>query len=248
MKTSIYHIQLNISNPKVSLPFYKKLFSYFDYKIIDESEDHIGASNGTTDFWIIPTDKKHLDKKFHRKTTGLNHISFKVSSKEDVDVFVSDFLTKNKIKTLYEGAKEFPEYREGYYAVYFEDPDRIKLEVTYIPSKNEFKGTIVEESLVDNRMLNELEIVGFRVSKEDNPKNRWHLYTVNVSKENISKISKNLKSTKWYAHFWKGKKVIAVFKDKTFTFDYDNKNTWKKAIDYGLSIGVPKEQLDFIIE
>ncbi|MEK6801029.1 MAG: VOC family protein [Nanoarchaeota archaeon] len=133
MKTSLYHIQLNVSNPKVSLPFYKKLFSYFEYKIIDESENHIGASNGLTDFWIISTEKKHLDKKFHRKSTGLNHISFKVSSKEKVDIFVNDFLKKNKIKPLYDGAKEFPEYREGYYAVYFEDPDRIKFEVTYIP-------------------------------------------------------------------------------------------------------------------
>ncbi len=135
MKTSVYHIQINVSNAKVSLPFYKKLFSYFEYKIIDESEEHIGASNGTTDFWIIQTDKKHLDKKYNRKATGLNHISFKVSSKEDVDKFAREFLKKNKIKPLYDKAKEFPEYKEGYYAVYFEDPDRIKLEVTYVPMK-----------------------------------------------------------------------------------------------------------------
>ena len=29
MKTSVYHIQINISDPKVSLPFYKELFKYF---------------------------------------------------------------------------------------------------------------------------------------------------------------------------------------------------------------------------
>ena len=28
MKTSVYHIQINVSNAKVSLPFYKKLFDY----------------------------------------------------------------------------------------------------------------------------------------------------------------------------------------------------------------------------
>ena len=248
MKTSLYHIQLNVSNPKVSLPFYKKLFSYFEYKIIDESENHIAASNGTTDFWIIATNIKYSGLKFHRKSTGLNHISFKVSSKEEVDAFVKNFLKENKIKQLYGEAKEFPEYKTGYYAVYFEDPDRIKLEVTYVPSNKEYKGTIVEESLIDNRILNDLEIVSFRISKDANPDDRWHLYAANISKEDISKISKKLKSKKWYAHFWKGNDVIAVFKNKIFNFKYDDKKTWKPAIDYGLSIGIPKEQFDFSIE
>jgi hypothetical protein len=35
----------------------------------------------------------------------------------------------NKIKVLYDGPKEYPDYSNGYYAVYFEDPDRIKLEL-----------------------------------------------------------------------------------------------------------------------
>lgn len=113
--------------------------------------------------------------------------------------------------------------------------------------KKDYKGVIVEESLMDNRILNELEITSIRISKDENPNERWHLYSINVSKEEITKISKNLKSTKWYSHFWKGKEVIAVFKNKTFTFDYDNKKTWKQAVDHGLSIGIPKEQLDFLI-
>jgi|SRR3989344_1728953 len=135
MKTSVYHIQINVSNAKVSLPFYKKLFDYLGYKVIDESEEHIGVSNGSTDFWIIETEKKYLDKQYHRKATGLNHISFKVSSKKDVDNFTKGFLDKNKIKTLYNTPKLFPEYNKDYYAVFFEDPDKIKLEVTYVPLK-----------------------------------------------------------------------------------------------------------------
>ncbi len=79
MKTTLYHIQINVSNTKVSLPFYKELFKYFEYKIIDESEEHIGISNGTTDFWIIQTEKKHKTSQFHRKATGFNHFSLKVS-------------------------------------------------------------------------------------------------------------------------------------------------------------------------
>lgn len=132
MKTSLYHLQLNVSDPKVSLPFYKKLFAYFEYDIIDESDEHIGVSNGTTDFWIMATEAKHLDKTFHRKATGLNHLAFRVSSREDIDRFNSEFLLANNIDSLYDSPKEFPEYNQEYYAVFFEDPDRIKLEVVFV--------------------------------------------------------------------------------------------------------------------
>ncbi len=111
----------------------------------------------------------------------------------------------------------------------------------------EYKGVIVEESLEDNRILNDLKIIDFRISKEENPADRWHLYTVQVSKEEIDRLSKNIKP-KWYMHFWKGRNVIAIFKDKKFEFNFDDKSTWKPVVEYGLSLGIPKEQLDFPID
>jgi catechol 2,3-dioxygenase-like lactoylglutathione lyase family enzyme len=131
MKTSLYHIHLNVSDAKVSLPFYKDLFAYFEYKIIDESPEHIGVSNGTTDLWIIETEKVYRKNKFHRKNTGINHLAFRLNSKEDVDKFTNDFLKPKGISTLYDTPKIFPEYGGEYYAVFFEDPDRMKLEVMF---------------------------------------------------------------------------------------------------------------------
>ena len=133
MKTSLDHIQINVSNAQVSFPFYKELFKYFEYKIVKENEARIGVSNGTTNIWIRQTGEKYKSKQFHRKATGINHVSFKVYSKKDVDTFTKEFLDKHGIKPLYNTPKHFPEYIEGYYAVFFEDPDRIKLEVTYKP-------------------------------------------------------------------------------------------------------------------
>lgn len=133
MKTRLYHIQINVSSAKKSLPFYKDFFAYFGYKIINESLEHIGVSNNTTDFWIIETEKEFKQNLFHRKNTGINHLAFRVSSKEDVDKFVEEFLRPKKIVTLYNTPKLFLEYKSGYYAVFFEDPDRIKLEVVYVP-------------------------------------------------------------------------------------------------------------------
>ena len=107
------------------------MFAYLEYKIIDESPKHIGVSNGTTDFWIIETEAQHKEVPFHRKNTGINHLAFNVGSKENVDKFYGEFLKKNAISALYESPKIFPEYGPNYYAVFFEDPDRIKLEVMY---------------------------------------------------------------------------------------------------------------------
>lgn len=112
----------------------------------------------------------------------------------------------------------------------------------------DYFGTIIEESLEDNRILNEIEIISFRISKDENPDDRWHLYKAKVSREDIEKLSKYIRPGKWYMHFWEGSDVIAVFKDKTFEFNHADKTTWREAVAYGRSQGIPEEQLDFIIE
>ncbi len=132
MKAFLYHLQLNVSDAAVSLPFYRELLEYFEYDIFDESDDHIGATNGTTDFWIMETAEAHKAKGYHRKAPGLNHLAFRVGSTEEVDAFVEEFLVPRGITPLYETPKVFPEYTTDYYAVFFEDPDRVKLEVVYL--------------------------------------------------------------------------------------------------------------------
>ena len=131
MNGFLEHIILNISNPKISFPFYKDLFNYFGYRLITEEEnDHIAfRKKGTTDFWIVATDDKYILNGFHRKNVGVNHFAFHVDSKEEVDKFYNEFLKVKNINTLYNSPKSFPEYTSDYYAVFFEDPDRIKLEV-----------------------------------------------------------------------------------------------------------------------
>lgn len=131
LKGNLYHIQINISNPKISIPFYKEMFFDLDYKIIDQGEDYIGFSNGLSDIWFMTTESKYAINSFHRKNVGLNHLSFVLNSKEKVDEFNRKFIEKNNIKTLYNSPKSFPDYSNDYYAVFFEDPDRIKIEIAY---------------------------------------------------------------------------------------------------------------------
>ena len=84
-----------------------------------------------------------------------------------------------------------------------------------------YKGAIIEESLEDNRILNTLDIIDFKITDDEKPEDRWHIYTVKISKDKIINLSKCIKSGTWYMHFWKDREVIAVFRDKIFNFNYD---------------------------
>ena len=92
-----------------------------------------GASDGTVSLWVFKVQQKYNTHPFHRKALGINHFAFRVTDRNDVDDFYKNYLLANGIKVLYGGPAEHPEYEPGYYAVYFEDPDRIKLEVVYKP-------------------------------------------------------------------------------------------------------------------
>jgi len=126
------HISLNVSDLEKSRIFYNKLFLFLGFRRVGKGKKPTGWSNGLNGFWIDKTDDKH-NKNFHRKNVGINHLAFRADSKESVDLFYNEFLLKNEIPILYGGPKEYPQYRDRYYAVFFEDPDRLKLEVMFFP-------------------------------------------------------------------------------------------------------------------
>jgi glyoxylase I family protein len=133
VKASVYHLQLNVTAAAVSLPFYRSLLAYLEYRVLVDQPDLLGMSNGTTDFWLAQTGADRADTAMHRKNPGLNHVAFRVASRADVDRFHDELLRPAGIPVLYGGPQDYPEYRPGYYAVFFEDPDRLKLEVAHIP-------------------------------------------------------------------------------------------------------------------
>lgn len=104
-------------------------------------------------------------------------------------------------------------------------------------------GTIIQQSLEDKEILNEFKIIKIK------PAGEWLIYFVEGEPEAIRTLTKVLKKGKWYAHFWDDERNIhAVFRDQVFDFNFDDKKSWEPVIKYGLSLGIPKEQLDFPIE
>jgi hypothetical protein len=56
---------------------------------------------------------------------------FERGSRADVDAF-NDFLVREKIEVL-DAPAEYPQYGENNYAVFFADPDGMKLELVHFP-------------------------------------------------------------------------------------------------------------------
>ena len=133
MKAFVYHVQLNVRSAAASFPFYRELLDYLEFRCVHEDPHVLGYSDGRTAVWLIETDELHAREGFHRKRAGLNHVAFRVPARDDVDRFTREWLLARGRATLYATPRVFPEYRPGYYAVFFEDPDRVKLEVVHIP-------------------------------------------------------------------------------------------------------------------
>ena len=84
---------------------------------------------GETYIVLVQAESRFLDIPFHRCRPGLNHLAFKAESECQIDQ-ISEELEKKGCTILY---KDLHPYAggEGYYAVFFEDPERIKVELVY---------------------------------------------------------------------------------------------------------------------
>ncbi len=109
------------------------------------------------------------------------------------------------------------------------------------------RGVIVEESLDDNRVINLYRVASVKITDDDDPADRWHLYTVSCDQEDALKIQSHLKPG-FYAHFWKGDDVLVIFNDRHFWMSHFDEKTWTPAILHGLAQGVPEEQLNFLLD
>lgn len=122
------HIKIAVSNSKKSKEFYKKLFDFLNYKKIAVKKDSIAyCSHEGFGIWIKQA--KHLKPSYKFFAPGLHHLCFKAKYKKQVDELYK-FLLKNKIK-IFDPPEHYPEYTEEYYAVFFADPDGIKLELAW---------------------------------------------------------------------------------------------------------------------
>jgi catechol 2,3-dioxygenase-like lactoylglutathione lyase family enzyme len=132
---SLAHIEINVSDLQVSREFYLKILTPLNWIMIFDCTDSVGfKGEDNTHIFLVQTKNSFIPNIFHRKNTGLNHLALRVESKKAVEEF-NNFLNENNIPKLYTDCPgDYSEKyeMEEYYAIYFEDPDRIKLEVVFM--------------------------------------------------------------------------------------------------------------------
>jgi catechol 2,3-dioxygenase-like lactoylglutathione lyase family enzyme len=120
----IDHLVLSVGDFARSKDFYRKLLGFLGFKLKHEYADMAGWSNGKTLFWIAAADTQGRRHKYRKGDIGFHHYAFELSSRKDVDE-LGAFLQKNDMNVV-DPPGEY--YGRDYYAVYFTDPDGMKLE------------------------------------------------------------------------------------------------------------------------
>lgn len=128
--TRLSHVELSVSDYGRSVLFYQKILEFLGWRRLVCQQSHTTFSDGGLKLVLCPVDERHRQAGFHRKRVGLNHLAFYAPSKEAVDRLYHEVLVPSGIAVLYEGQ---PRGEDDYYAVFFEDPDRIKIEVVHAP-------------------------------------------------------------------------------------------------------------------
>jgi len=120
---NVDHLTVSVSDFERSKRFYGALFRFLGMKVMGEYEDAIGWRNGSSRFWIVQASAKGRRRKHRIGEVGYHHCAFALRSRKDVDELQA-FLKKTGARIVDPAG----EYYENYYAVYFLDPDGLKLE------------------------------------------------------------------------------------------------------------------------
>jgi catechol 2,3-dioxygenase-like lactoylglutathione lyase family enzyme len=128
MNGTLHHVEIYVSDLNKTIAFWEWLLTKkFTYVISQKWKFGISFLLGDTYLVFVQTEEKYLDQHYNRKNIGLNHLAFHADSKEFIDNLTLELREKG-INILYSDKHPFAGGKD-YYAVFFEDPDRIKVEV-----------------------------------------------------------------------------------------------------------------------
>jgi len=133
--SGVHHVDLVVSSIGRSLPFYRDLLAPLGYHRIGEVEGERGET-----IWYLSgpevslglREAKSETDEVDRYRVGLHHIAFEAWSRSMVDER-ADWL-RAQGATIESGPAVYT-YIPGYYAVFFYDPDGIKLEIVHVPGQ-----------------------------------------------------------------------------------------------------------------
>jgi len=127
------HLGLTVSNLEKSEPFYEAILGFMGYQQVEKNETFIMWWLQNAGAILISSANPNSPNKFHdRYSPGLHHLAFNADSREQVDSLYK--LIQEIGATVLDPPAEYNQYAPGYYAVFFADPDGIKLELVHMPN------------------------------------------------------------------------------------------------------------------
>ena len=131
--SALHHVDLVVSSIERSLPFYRDLLAPLGCHRIGEVEGergetiwYLSGAGGSIGLREAQTPSGAYD----RYRVGLHHLALEAASRAVVDER-ADWL-RGQGAEIESGPEEYS-YIPGYYAVFFYDPDGIKLEIVHVP-------------------------------------------------------------------------------------------------------------------
>jgi catechol 2,3-dioxygenase-like lactoylglutathione lyase family enzyme len=132
LATMLSHLVLNVTDLQKSLRFYLSTLGKLGYELADhQSGAYARITNGASLVIVLsPLEARYSEMKYHRKAVGLNHLALAVPTKKDVDNMY-EHLVFQGVPLLGQGMPLWSDYRGGYYSIFFEDPDRMMIEIVW---------------------------------------------------------------------------------------------------------------------
>jgi glyoxylase I family protein len=131
--TGVHHVDLVVTSIERSLPFYTGLLGPLGFHTVSEVE----GERGETIFYLGGPGtavglRQALSKSesYDRYRVGLHHLAFEADSRAQVDERAT--WVREQGWELESEPQEYA-YIPGYYAVFFYDPDGLKLEIVHVP-------------------------------------------------------------------------------------------------------------------
>jgi catechol 2,3-dioxygenase-like lactoylglutathione lyase family enzyme len=123
----LHHVELYVSDLECSTAFWSWFLGELGYEPFQSWDGGRSYRLDATYLVFVQTEATHLEPAYHRKRTGLNHLAFHAASREQVDELTAA-LRERGVPVLYEDAHPHAGGPDTY-AVFFEDPDRLKVEL-----------------------------------------------------------------------------------------------------------------------
>lgn len=124
----LHHLELYVSDLECSAKFWTPFMEKLGYEVEHWSGGINYLANVNEPYvCLLQASEAHLTAGYHRKRVGLNHLAFRASSRQHVDELRA-WVKDAGYTLLYDDRYPYAT-APGYYALFCEDPDRMKLEV-----------------------------------------------------------------------------------------------------------------------